>query len=96
MFGGANQGFGIFNNMRVGSPDREGGTVADRLPARSLLVPGKIVVENSRLPSSGNSRQSPPEYVPARVLEVTHLELCLGCIAERQSSRSGASHRIEE
>jgi hypothetical protein len=38
----------------------------------------------------------PPEYVPARVLEVTHLELCLGCIAERQSNRSGASRRTEE
>jgi hypothetical protein len=48
MFGGAHESFCIFNNMRVGSPDRGGETVADRLPARSLLVPGKIVVENSR------------------------------------------------
>ena len=29
----------IFNNMRVGGPDRGGGTVAERLPPRSQSVP---------------------------------------------------------
>jgi hypothetical protein len=39
MFGGADESSFIFNTMRVGGPDRGGGTVAGRLPGRSRSVP---------------------------------------------------------
>jgi hypothetical protein len=42
MFGAAYGSSCIFNNMRVGDPDRGGGTVADRLPARSRSVPAVV------------------------------------------------------
>ena len=42
MFGGAYESSCIFNNMGLGGPDLGGGTVAERLPARSPSVPAVV------------------------------------------------------